>query len=742
MSEIIIKCFSSDVRLLKYDEIVGESNLYLLSPKGGTDSGQIAVFCKDKKTVEVKPENLHDENGNVFSANNFDIYFEKYIYVDKNWQKNGFSVGWHPDALIPASSPVFRGENVTGNGNVCVWIDARVPIGQPAGLYSGHIDVCDRKVKINVDVCCAELSKRPTQKTLFTLNGEHMAHYEGEASKEMVKAYNECLIRHRVCSAIPDSDGKSSWADDFFEFIENGATAVNIPSPYAREDHNKYGKVPDYDDFISKLNEIKEKSIETGIDLFSYTTYYDWMIDEPFFCHFPDGKVEYHIQKFEKSLQKFLDDSKNDERLKNEFGENLLQSAKNLTHVVTDYRDRPSPAMRPVKKEDGKRYRYDNQTTLCPKFDGFDSERQRRLYYGQRELWWYGCNTPNAPYPGYHIDDAGYSARSVGWLMGRYGVSGTLYWCVNFFKECNTTGTMIFFDDPYSIAHMGMGANGDGALLYPGKPYGIFGPVCSMRLKSIRAGFEEYEIIKVLRKEYAKRGLDFDDLFSLLTAEFIDGVKIDPYFTDFAERRNTLIRLYELFENYGITLSFEKRGALKAFSIRTERAKFDCFADGKAAINDGDEKLCFIKRGTKEINILIVTDKEIPLKFILRERKKIIIHENLYLKKVVSVEEGTLTINRDDIRREINIVLSENKPEVRIDLYKIAKRYNSADILIRATKNADYNIVSNGKRISFGKVVTGWNRIKLTGEGENASSLSIAFSEGGEYGLGEIYLTK
>lgn len=742
MAEIIVDCLSSDIKLLKYDKIIENNALNLIAIKGGTDSGQIAIFCKEKKTVEVKPENLYSETGNVFSSDNFDIYFEKYIFVDKNWQKNGFTVGWYPDALIPAYSQFFREENITGDGNVCVWIDARVPLGQPAGLYTGNIVVCGRKVKVSIEVCDAKLSEKPTQKTLFTLNGEHMAHYEGDASKDLVKAYNECLIRHRVCSAIPDSDGKSSWADDFFDFVKNGATAVNIPSPYASENHNKYGNIPDYDDLILKLNELKEKSLETEIDLFSYATYYDWMIDEPFFCRFPDGKVEYHIQKFEELLQKFVDGCKNDKRLETEFGEKLLESAKNLTHIVTDYRDRPNVAMLPVKKENGRRYVYDNKTTLCPKFDGFDSEKQRNLYSGQKELWWYGCNTPNAPYPGYHIDDAGYSARAVGWMMARYGITGNLYWCVNFFKECNTTGTMIFFDDPYSIAHMGMGANGDGAILYPGKPYGIFGPVCSIRLKSIRSGYEEYEIIKVMRKEYQKRGFDFDALFSLLTSEFMDGVKIDPYFTGFVERRNTLIRLYELLEYYGITVSFEKRGAQKVFSIKAERTKFDCFADGKTAIENGDEKLLFINKGQKEINILIVTDKYIPLKFVLKGRKRIITHENLYLKNVVSVEEGSLTINRDDIRREINVVLTENKPKVQIELFKIAKRYNSADILLRATKNASYEIISNGKSLSCGKVVTGWNRIKLTGEGENVSSFSIEFSEGGEYGLGEIYLTK
>jgi hypothetical protein len=47
--------------------------------------------------------------------------------------------------------------------------------------------------------------------------------------------------------------------------------------------------------------------------------------------------------------------------------------------------------------------------------------------------------------------------------------------------------------------------NGGGCLFYPGVPYGIDGPVASMRLKNLRDGMEDYEHFVLLEK---RRGAD------------------------------------------------------------------------------------------------------------------------------------------------------------------------------------------------------------------------------------------
>ncbi len=45
------------------------------------------------------------------------------------------------------------------------------------------------------------------------------------------------------------------------------------------------------------------------------------------------------------------------------------------------------------------------------------------------------------------------------WVINLYGLSG------------------VKVEDPYAEAHIGTGANGDGQLVYPGKLYGVYGPL-------------------------------------------------------------------------------------------------------------------------------------------------------------------------------------------------------------------------------------------------------------------------
>ena len=75
----------------------------------------------------------------------------------------------------------------------------------------------------------------------------------------------------------------------------------------------------------------------------------------------------------------------------------------------------------------------------------------------------------------------------MSWL---YGVSGVLYYMIDLHLPSAWTNVYDF------------GGNGDGTLLYPGKPSVIGGvtdiPVASIRLKMIRDGFEDYEYMKLV----------------------------------------------------------------------------------------------------------------------------------------------------------------------------------------------------------------------------------------------------
>jgi hypothetical protein len=99
-------------------------------------------------------------------------------------------------------------------------------------------------------------------------------------------------------------------------------------------------------------------------------------------------------------------------------------------------------------------------------------------------------------FPGYAIDQPASEARAMGWIAFAYDVSGELYWDVSHRLEQA-------WSNQYEA-----GGNGDGTLFYPGFPGGngaapaIGGthpiPIESLRLKRIRDGREDYELLKLL----------------------------------------------------------------------------------------------------------------------------------------------------------------------------------------------------------------------------------------------------
>jgi hypothetical protein len=94
-----------------------------------------------------------------------------------------------------------------------------------------------------------------------------------------------------------------------------------------------------------------------------------------------------------------------------------------------------------------------------------------------------------AGWPGYEIDRPGTAARAVAWLAWRRGLSGELYY------DMLQTWT----GDPWTDVRAFAG-NGDGTLLYPGRPEALGGrrpfPVDSVRLKIVRDALEDVELLR------------------------------------------------------------------------------------------------------------------------------------------------------------------------------------------------------------------------------------------------------
>jgi hypothetical protein len=111
-------------------------------------------------------------------------------------------------------------------------------------------------------------------------------------------------------------------------------------------------------------------------------------------------------------------------------------------------------------------------------------------------MWWYqscmsyGCGGgTDTGWPTMAIDSDATRNRALEWLSYVYNVQGEVYF----------ETTFAFFDGDAWIRQYDSGGNGDGTLFYPGTVAKIGGtteiPVESLRLKMIRDGMEDYELL-------------------------------------------------------------------------------------------------------------------------------------------------------------------------------------------------------------------------------------------------------
>jgi hypothetical protein len=134
----------------------------------------------------------------------------------------------------------------------------------------------------------------------------------------------------------------------------------------------------------------------------------------------------------------------------------------------------------------------------CPLFSLHKQDSaDQRLKFGET-VWTYTALCQGNPTPWWHIDWPLLNYRVPAWIAWRCHMRGLLYW-----------GGMSYWDqveDPWTDPKTycpGEGGrklvfNGEGTLVYPGRPAGYDGIAPSLRLKALRDGIEDYEYMAIL----------------------------------------------------------------------------------------------------------------------------------------------------------------------------------------------------------------------------------------------------
>ena len=162
--------------------------------------------------------------------------------------------------------------------------------------------------------------------------------------------------------------------------------------------------------------------------------------------------------------------------------------------------------------------------------------------------WVYTCIYPKYPYPTYHIEDMLLSSRLLGWQMYDYNIVGNLLWGTAIASLVDNDGyyNQLVDQDYYQTGARSPGSNGDGFLVYPGRHYGVYGPLSSIRLESILDANEDYDLLHALNTYYSDE--EFLTIKNSLMDNLYDGMVIsyeDGYLDNFASKRELLCSLLE-----------------------------------------------------------------------------------------------------------------------------------------------------------------------------------------------------
>lgn len=538
--------------------------------KNEYESAQIIITAnKAVKSYEVELSDLTNEDGEVFSKDNFSVYNQKYIQVTRT-TTNYFESGWYPDAILPFDTAVEYGENTVAEGqNQGIWFSCSVPAGQKAGVYSGSFtlkaDGSSVEVPVSVEVLDYMLSDEVHSRSSFGIhrywNEGGIVSAEKDASYDMYAAYYEYLLDHRISarympSAMTDIEG-------FIAQLRKYATdpkCSNYILPYVSAYDSSFGGSGiDYELYENLLDAIAQASIEDNVNYFEKASTYFAMYDEITKASDIEKANAFYKKIYDLHIsiaEKWATSLNCSEDFKSELIAQMLDINQLM---VTTY----SPS-------------FTVGFTYCPLLDKYNSKSSRENYqevyvYGDgeykvtlnEEKWWYSAGIPKNPYPTYHIDDNGYSPVVYSWMQYANGVTGNLYWSATFYLEkVNENNKVVYnaLQDCYSTAMRFPETNGDGFLVYPGAPYGIYGPVGTIRLDQIRDGLEEYDMLYALEEAYNEKSeagieTNFAGVMEFLYERLFEGTKVGTSEAEYEAVRESLLDMLVMEEKTGVLVT-------------------------------------------------------------------------------------------------------------------------------------------------------------------------------------------
>ncbi len=530
----------------------------------------------------------------IFSKENVTVYHEKFMDIKNDLFYEDKTVA---DALIPQYAAKEHGElTVEKDCNAGLWITIYVPKGTPAGVYEGNftltVDGVSTEIPVTVKVNDYTLTDQTTAKTMFSWRYDRVGAGELDSSIKMMETYYEFFLDYRI--SLQSMPLESLTGEEMVSCLERYYDRLSA-----------FCFLSEVGEVSNNLHLAKEALREQVLAVAAASTpqrnYFEkamlYSIDEPdLHCEVVSrAKLMDFYQDVMNYMKELADEIEQDSTGKYDSFkevEGWREYVANIPNIVpcgADY------VIRCCEEEKAKKF-LELINCFCPYWSFLEKELEEQTKelaekYNMK-LWWYSCCQPVAPRATYHIGDMNLlGARAISWLQKKHGILGNLYWDAAAYTTEYMDKYNQYIDVYEKQIRLEIGKTGDGNLCYPGAPYGIYGPLPSMRLMSIRDGMEEYEILS----DVANRCSDMERFYAPLCDDKMNMYEDGKDGLDFDVLRKTLIdTAVSMKRNEIQLLGFESYKEITGTKIRLEN-EF-----GKITINK-DPK--FITEGNASMKV-------------------------------------------------------------------------------------------------------------------------------------------
>ncbi|MBQ7368697.1 MAG: DUF4091 domain-containing protein [Clostridia bacterium] len=534
-------------------------------------------------TLEIS--DLTSDSGDTFSKENISVYNQKYVNINSLTYENNYGLGWYPDALLPFEKAVEYGENKVKEGNnQGIYIEAYVPEDTKAGVYRGNftltVDGERHDVPAQIEVYDYTVTSANHLASLFATHFERMVVGEKNATVAMQEKYFETFMEFRVNPGLKGDRPSKEWIDNIRLYCNPEKTPLTSTLGTIGITVDKSGTGVNVDKFRKQVIAVAAASIVDGIDYVDLLDTRCGWIDEPHLNGTHD-LVNTALASYNAARSKMADDIRTgavagdiktavadlvgvemtDAEFNEKFGamqQQLADSAAGILNVITSLKDT--------------RFTEDVES-FCVTRSGVMNAKDREYYKDLEDnQWWYFCGS-GSDVLSYGIDAPLLEARMVGWASYDYGYVGDVFWetVMHTKQSWNSVGRVNVETaiNPYEDAYHCSNAPGDGFLVYPGKQYGIFGPVTCVRLHAIRDGREEYEMLYDLQQKYASNGYSPRALLNVLFKDLYKNIELTANADDvFVQSRKTLIELCMLANKGVFVTDYEEVGTEAKITVR------------------------------------------------------------------------------------------------------------------------------------------------------------------------------